>query len=42
MRLNNVVMRTIINMGIGGFHSIMGRNIRLMQSWLKMEEIIVL
>ncbi len=39
MKSDNVVVRTIINMeGIEGFHSVMGRNIRLMQSRFKMEE----
>ncbi len=38
MKSNNVVVRTIINMGIGGFHSVVGRNIRLMQSRFNMEE----
>ncbi len=38
MRSDNVVVRTIINMGIEGFHSVMGRNLRLMQSKFKMDE----
>ncbi len=38
MTRDNVVVRTIINMGIGGFHSVMGRNLRLMQSRFKMKE----
>ncbi len=38
MKSDNVVVRTIINMSIGGFHSVMGINIRLMQSRFKMEE----
>ncbi len=38
MQSDNVVVRIIINMGIGGFHSVMGSNIRLMQSRFKMEE----
>ncbi len=38
MKSDNVVVRTIINMGIAGFHSVMGNNIRLMQSRFKMEE----
>ncbi len=38
MKLDNVVVRTIINMGIEGFHSVMGRNLRLMQSKFKMDE----
>ncbi len=43
MKSDNIVVRTIINMeGIGGFHSVMGRNIRLMQSRFKMAEINVL
>ncbi len=31
MKTDNVVVRTIINMGIEGFHSVMGRNLRLMR-----------
>ncbi len=42
MQSDNVIMRTIINMGIEGFLSVMGRNIRLMQSRFKMKEINVL
>ncbi len=38
MKSDNVVLRTIINMGIEGFHSVMGRNIRLIQARFKMEE----
>ncbi len=38
MRSNNVVARTIINMDIQGFHPVMGRNLRLMQSKFKMDE----
>ncbi len=38
MNSNNVVVKAIINMGIGGFQSVMGRNIRLMQSRFKMEK----
>ncbi len=38
MNSDNVVVSTIINMGIGGFQSVMGRNLRLMQSRFKMEE----
>ncbi len=38
MKSDNVVVRTIINMNIGGFHSVMRRNMRLMQSRFKMEE----
>ncbi len=38
MKLDNVVVRTIINMGIEGFHSVMGRNLRLMQLKFKMDE----
>ncbi len=38
MKSDNVVVRTIINMGIEGFHPIMGRNLRLMQSKFKMDE----
>ncbi len=42
MESYNVVVRTIINMGIEGFHSVMGRNLRLMQSKFKMDESSVL
>ncbi len=42
MKSDNVVVRTIINMGIEGFHSVMGRNLRLMQSKFKMDECNVL
>ncbi len=38
MKSDNVVVRTIINMDIEGFHSVMGRNVRLMQSKFKMDE----
>ncbi len=38
MESDIVVVRTIINMCIEGFHSIMGRHLRLMQSKLKMGE----
>ncbi len=38
MKSDNVVVRTIINMGIDGFYSVMGRNLRLMQSKFKMDE----
>ncbi len=38
MKSDNVVVRTIINMCIEGFHSVMGRNVRLMQSRFKMDE----
>ncbi len=38
MKSDNVVVRTIINIGIEEFHSVMGRTIRLMQSRFKMEE----
>ncbi len=38
MTSDNVVVITIINMGIEGFHSVMGRNIRVMQLRFKMEE----
>ncbi len=38
MKSDNVVVRTIINMGIEVFLFVMGRNIRLMQSRFKMEE----
>ncbi len=41
MKSDNVVVRTIISMGIGGYHSVMGRNVRLMQSRFKMEEGII-
>ncbi len=37
MKSDNVVVRTIIYMGIGGFHYVIGRNIRLMHSRFKME-----
>ncbi len=39
---DNVVVRTIINMGIEGFHSVIGRSIRLMQSRFKIDESAVL
>ncbi len=42
IKSDNVVVRTIINIGIGGFHSAMERNIRAMHSRFKMEEINVL
>ncbi len=42
MKSDNVVVRTIINMSIGGFYSAIGRNIKLMQSRFKMEERYVL
>ncbi len=38
MKSDNVVVKTIINMGVEGFHSVMGRNLRLMQSKFKMDE----
>ncbi len=38
MKSDNVVVRTIINMGIEGFHSVMVRHLRLMQSKFKMDE----
>ncbi len=38
MKSDSVVGRTIINMGIEGFHSVVGRNLRLMQSRFKMDE----
>ncbi len=38
MKSDNVLVRTIINMGIEGFHAVMGRNLRLMQSKFKMDE----
>ncbi len=38
MKSDNVVVRTIINMGIEGFHAVMGSNLRLMQSNFKMDE----
>ncbi len=38
MKSDNVVVSTIINMGIGGFHSVIWINIILMQSRFKMEE----
>ncbi len=38
MKSNNVVVRTIINIGTEGFHCVIGRNFRLMQSKFKMDE----
>ncbi len=38
IKSDNVVVRTNINMGIEGFHSVMGRNVRLMQLKFKMDE----
>ncbi len=38
MKSDNIVVRTIINMVIEGFHSVKGRNVRLMQSKFKMDE----
>ncbi len=38
MKSDNVVVRTIINMSIDRFHSVMARNLRLMQSKFKMDE----
>ncbi len=38
MQSDYVVVRTIINMFIEGFHSVMGRNLRLTQLKLKMDE----
>ncbi len=38
MKSDYVVVRTIINMDIEGFHSVRGRNLRLMQSKFKMDE----
>ncbi len=40
MKSDSVVIRTIINMGIEGFYSVMGRNLRLMQSKFKMDKIL--
>ncbi len=37
LKSDNVVVRTIINMDIEGFHSVMGRNVRLRQSKFKMD-----
>ncbi len=37
MKSDNVVVRTIISMGIEGFHSVMRRHLRLMQSRFKMD-----
>ncbi len=37
MKSDNSVVRTIINMDIEGFHSVMRRNVRLMQSKFKMD-----
>ncbi len=42
MKSDNVVVRTMINMGSEGFYSVMGRNLRLMQSKFKMDECKVL
>ncbi len=42
MKSNDVVVRTMINMGIEGFHSVNGRNLRLRQSNLKMDKCNVL
>ncbi len=39
MKSDNVFIRTIISMGIARFHSVMRRNIRILQSRFKMEEI---
>ncbi len=38
MKSDNVLVRTIINNGNEGFHFVMGRNLRLMQSKFKMDE----
>ncbi len=40
MKSDSVVVRiiTIINISIGGFHSVVGRNLRLMQSRFNMKE----
>ncbi len=38
MKSDNVVVRTIIDMGIEEFHSVIDRNIRLIQSRFEMEE----
>ncbi len=38
MKSDDVVVRTIMYMRIEGFHSVMGRNLRLMQSKFKMDE----
>ncbi len=42
MKSDNVVVRTIINMDFEGFDSVMGKNLRLMQSKFKLDESIVL
>ncbi len=38
MNSDNVVVITLLNLGIGEFYSVMERNIRIMQSRFKMEE----
>ncbi len=38
MKSDNVVVRTIKDIDIGAFHSVIGRNKSLMQSRFKMEE----
>ncbi len=38
IKSDNVALRTIINMNIEEFHSIIGRNLRLMQSRFKIDE----
>ncbi len=38
LKADNVIVRTIINMAIEGFPSVMGRNLRLMQSKFKMDD----
>ncbi len=42
MKSDIVVVRTIINITIEGFHIVMGSTLRLMQSKFKMDESIVL
>ncbi len=38
IKSDNVVARTIINLGVEGVHPVMGRNLRLMHSKFKMDE----
>ncbi len=38
MKSDNVVVRTIRNMAIEGFHFVMWKNVRLMQSNFKIDE----
>ncbi len=39
MKSDDIVVRAIIKMGIEGFQSVMGRNLRLIQLKFKMDEI---